>query len=175
VNRPTHVAPTRRVLEDSVIRPASPADYEATCALFDQLDALHREQLPWLLRAPLGQPRSRAHFDELLSSQRSVVLLAAATDIVGLTTVRLQSAPDLPAFIPQHWGVIDDIVVLPSWRRRGIGARLARAAENWARDRGTAWLELGVYDFNTEARAFYEALGYLPVSTKLRRPLAGTG
>lgn len=121
--------------------------------------------------APSGRPRSRANFDELLSSERSEVLLAAATDIVGLATVRLQGAPNLAVFIPQHWGVIDDIVVLPSWRRRGIGARLARAAENWARDRGAAWLELGVYDFNTEARAFYEALGYLPVSTKLRRSL----
>ena len=159
--------------EDCVIRPATPADYEATFALFDSLDALHREQLPWLFRAPAERPRSRDYFDKLVSSDRTSVLLAVASSIVGLATVRLQSAPDLAVFIPQHWGVIDDIVVLPSWRRRGIGARLARAAENWANERGAAWLELGVYDFNTEARAFYEALGYVPVSTKLRRPLPG--
>ena len=161
--------------KDSVIRPASPADYEATCALFDQLDVLHREELPWLFQAPASRPRSQAWFDELLSSERSTVLLAAAPAVVGLATVRLQSAPDFPVFISQHWGVIDDIVVLPSWRRRGIGARLARAAENWASERGAAWLELGVYDFNADARAFYEALGYLPVSTKLRKPLTGAG
>jgi GNAT superfamily N-acetyltransferase len=163
------------MIEDSVIRPASPADYEATCALFDELDALHREQLPRLFRASAGRPRSQAYFDELLSTQSSSVLLAAVPDIVGLATVRLQRAPDFAVFIPQQWGVIDDIVVLPSWRRRGIGARLARAAENWARERGAAWLELGVYHFNTEARAFYEALGYLPISTKLRRSLTGAG
>jgi len=161
--------------EDCVIRRASPADYEATCALFDELDALHREQLPWLFRAPAERPRSQDYFDELLSSDRTSILLAAASSIVGLATVRLQSAPDFAVFVPQRWGVIDDIMVLPSWRRRGIGARLARAAENWASDGGAAWLELGVYEFNTEARAFYEALGYVPVSTKLRRPLPGTG
>jgi GNAT superfamily N-acetyltransferase len=161
--------------EDCAIRVFSPADYEATCTLLDRLDVLHREQLPWLFRAPSEQPRSRVYFDELLSSERSELLLAVATEIVGLATVRLQSAPDLAVFIPQDWGVIDDIVVLPSWRRQGIGARLVRAAENWARDRGAAWVELGVYDFNTEARAFYEALGYLPVLTKLRRSFPPTG
>jgi ribosomal protein S18 acetylase RimI-like enzyme len=161
--------------EDCVIRTASPADYQATCAVFDQLDAQHREQLPWLFRVPTDRPRSQRYFDELLSSHDSAVLLAAAGSIIGLATVRLQSAPDFAVFIPQHWAVIDDIVVLPSWRRRGIGSRLARVAENWANERGAAWLELGVYDFNTQARAFYEALGYLPVSTKLRRSLPGAG
>jgi len=34
------------------------------------------------------------------------------------------------------------------------------------------WLELGVYELNHEARAFYAVLGYLPVSTKLRKPLS---
>jgi ribosomal protein S18 acetylase RimI-like enzyme len=161
--------------EDCVIRAATPADYEATCALFDGLDALHREQLPWLFRAPVGRARSRDHFDELVSSQRSSILLAVARGIVGVVTVRLQRAPDRAVFIPQDWGVIDEIIVLASWRRRGIGAQLARAAEHWANERGAAWVELGVYDFNTEARSFYEALGYLPVSTKLRRPLPGPG
>jgi hypothetical protein len=34
---------------------------------------------------------------------------------------------------------------------------------------------LGVYEFNDDARAFYQALGYLPVLTKLRKPLNRVG
>jgi GNAT superfamily N-acetyltransferase len=160
---------------DCIIRAARSADYEATCVLFDHLDALHREQLPWLFRAPAERPRTQGHFDAILSSGDSSILLAVETQVVGLVSVRMQQAPDFPVFIPQRWGVIDDVVVLRPWRRRGIGARLARAAENWANERGGAWLELNVYAFNEDARAFYEALGYLPVSTKLRRPLRGAG
>jgi hypothetical protein len=34
---------------------------------------------------------------------------------------------------------------------------------------GAAWIEVNVYDVNAEARRFYESLGYLPLSTKLRK------
>lgn len=159
---------------DCIIRAARAADYEVTCELFDQLDAVHREQLPWLFRAPPEQPRTQSHFDALLASADASILLAVARQPVGLISVRMQRAPELPVFIPQRWSVIDDLFVLPSFRRRGIGAQLIGAAENWARERGGAWLELGVYTFNEDARAFYEALGYGPVSTKLRKPLPGS-
>jgi len=161
------------MMEEPVIRPATPADYEATYELFAQLDALHLARLPWLLQTPEAPARSEAYFNELLSSERSAVLLAVAPQVVGLATVRLRSAPELAVFIPQDSAVVDDVVVLPAWRRRGIGTLLLRAAETWAHARGAAWLELVVYDFNAEARAFYEARGYLAVSAKLRRPLTG--
>ena len=35
---------------------------------------------------------------------------------------------------------------------------------------GAPWVELNVYEVNAEARRFYEALGYLRLSTKLRKP-----
>jgi GNAT superfamily N-acetyltransferase len=169
------LVPQTHMTDEIAIRPASPADYEPTGALFDQLDALHREQLPWLFRAPSERPRSQDYFDTLSASDRGCVLVAEAGGLVGLACVRLQRAPELAVFIPQTWGVLDDLVVSATFRRRGVGARLLGAAESWVMERGAAWLELGVYNFNADARAFYEALGYSPVSTKLRRPLPGPG
>jgi hypothetical protein len=43
----------------------------------------------------------------------------------------------------------------------------------WTLEAGAAWVELNVYEFNQDARHFYEALGYLPLSTKLRRTPLG--
>ncbi|HEY3256251.1 MAG TPA: GNAT family N-acetyltransferase, partial [Polyangiaceae bacterium] len=73
-------------------------------------------------------------------------------------------------FIRQSWGVLDNIAVSQSWRRRGVGTALIHDAERWVRARGANWIELGVYEFNEDARSFYRALGYFPVSTKLRKP-----
>jgi diamine N-acetyltransferase len=157
------------VSHEFVVRVASSADYEPACVLLDQLDELHRLRLPWLFRTPETQPRSRSYFEQLLTADDSSVLVAEAGDIVGIAIVLLRAAPEFPVFIPQHWGVLDNVVVAPSHRRRGVGRLLALAAETWASARGAAWLELGVYEFNTEARRFYESLGYLPLSSKLRK------
>ena len=49
-----------------------------------------------------------------------------------------------------------------------IGKLLARSVEAWAIRTGAPWVEVNVYEVNAEARQFYEALGYLPLSMKLR-------
>jgi GNAT superfamily N-acetyltransferase len=158
---------------DATIRTARLDDYEQVCRLTDLLDVVHRDGAPWMFRAPDVPPRSDAYFAELLSRDDSAVFVADAGQIVGVAFGLLRAAPDLPIFHQQRWGVLDGLVVEPAWRRRGIGKLLTYAVEKWATDLGVPWVELNVYQFNVEARQFYEALGYLPYSTKLRKPSPG--
>lgn len=155
------------------VRPAVREDCTAIAALLAEVDELHRVRLPWLFRMPLSEPRPPEFLDPLLNADRSVVFVADAGPIVGVATVLLRSAPELPVFIAQTWGVLDNIAVSAAWRRRGVGRALTNAAESWARGLGAKWLELGVYEFNADARTFYEMLGYSPVLTKLRKPFVG--
>jgi ribosomal protein S18 acetylase RimI-like enzyme len=154
------------------IRTATSDDYAGLCAVHEQVDALHREHLPWLFRAPDSPPRSLQYFRELIEGVDSTVLVAEAGEIVGAAVVLMRAAPALPIFVPQRWAVIDGIVVAGAWRRRGIATMLADAAEAWARALGAAWVELNVYEFNTAASAFYRSRGYGPLSSKLRKPIA---
>ncbi|MEO8903275.1 MAG: GNAT family N-acetyltransferase [Polyangiaceae bacterium] len=153
------------------IREAVGADYERLCALFAEVDALHAERAPWLFRTPLSEPRSREFVAAQAHGADSTLLVADAGELVGVATVLMRSAPEFGVFVPQRWGVLDGIAVTQACRRRGVGTALTRAAEAWAHARSAQWLELVVYDFNADARGFYEALGYLPTSTKLRKPL----
>jgi GNAT superfamily N-acetyltransferase len=156
--------------EDIVVRCAASSDYDAVIALLTEVDALHRVELPWLFRASVEQPRPRDWFEKWLHDDRSGILVAAlAGNVVGVVTVLLRTAPDFPVFIPQRWGVVDNLVVAHSARRRGVGTRLMRAAEAWAAERRAPWIELGVYEFNQVARDFYATLGYAPTWTKLRK------
>lgn len=158
---------------EATIRPARPEDYDGVCRLMDALDAFHRERLPWMFETPSAKPRSEAYFADLLSREDSAVFVADAGQIVGAAVGLMRAAPDFPVFIQQRWGVLDALVVDPAWRRRGIGELLARSVEAWALRSGAPWVEVNVYEINIEARRFYEALGYLPLSAKLRK--AGPG
>lgn len=47
--------------------------------------------------------------------------------------------------------------------RRGLGTRLMRAAIDWARGAGLAWMDLGVFHGNEPAIALYRKLGFVEV------------
>lgn len=162
--------------EEFAVRTATLSDYEGVCALLAVADELHRVNAPWLFQEPLVEPRSRDFFAGLLGSEDWAVLVAeAAGELVGVAAAVMRNAPELAIFVTQRWAVLDNIAVSTAWRRRGVGAALVRGAERWAQTRGAKWLELGVYEFNENARSFYQAMGYSPVWTKLRRPFGGDG
>lgn len=86
-----------------------------------------------------------------MAAQNSSILVAEVEGCVGLATVHLRGAPATPIFIQQTHAVIDDPIVLPNWRRRGIASELYQACANWAIERNARWLEVNVYNFNSEA------------------------
>jgi len=55
--------------------------------------------------------------------------------------------------------VLWDIRVSPEWRGLGVGARLFRAAEDWARARGCRQLKVETQNVNVPACRFYERRG----------------
>ncbi|TCT05597.1 GNAT family acetyltransferase [Aquabacter spiritensis] len=60
-----------------------------------------------------------------------------------------------------HRGWIYYLAVRPDLLRRGLGRRLATAAEDWLAARGVPKLMLMVRPENAGVRGFYAALGYL--------------
>ena len=57
---------------------------------------------------------------------------------------------------------LDNIYVLPDYRRRGIAKMLFTDVENWAKEKGAVRLDLHVWNFNKGAVAMYRAMGMTP-------------
>jgi GNAT superfamily N-acetyltransferase len=58
---------------------------------------------------------------------------------------------------------LEDLFVLPEWRRRGLGRTLFAELTRIARERGCARMEWMVLDWNTPAIRFYQSLGAEPL------------
>jgi GNAT superfamily N-acetyltransferase len=92
--------------------------------------------------------------------------------VVGFVCVWARVPPEEVDDEPIEVAYVSDLVVLPPWRSRGIGAALLARAEAWARSHGTAVLGIGVKDANRGARRLYERQGFAAVHVEMAKRLS---
>jgi ribosomal protein S18 acetylase RimI-like enzyme len=93
----------------------------------------------------------------LLHSDRGCILVAEAVGrVIGMCTGQLvvSTAEGGPAV------VVEDMVVDPAHRRRGVGRSLMKAMAGWAEEQGATRLQLLADKNNPLALAFYERIGW---------------
>ncbi len=153
-------------------RTATLDDFDQLCALHAEVDALHRSAHPDLFQEIDGPSRSREEISQCLSDpDRTLIVAEHDGRVIGCVHVFIRRAQAHPVHRPREVGVIDNLVVAESERRRGHGAILIDAAHAWLLQRGVREAELSVYQFNEPALAFYQREGYQPLLTRLRRRL----
>jgi ribosomal protein S18 acetylase RimI-like enzyme len=157
---------------DIRIRQAIPQDYEALLPLFEDVDALHRQHHPERFQKPTGPARERDFFLTALAGEQVGFFVAEVSgELVGHVQVVVRETPPVPVLKPRHLAYIDEIVVKAAYRGRGVGRLLMAQAEAWAKTNGATAIELGVYEFNQEAQAFYRDLGYTTFHRRMGKAL----
>lgn len=132
------------------LRPAVPDDAATIHALITALAVYEREPdavaaTPETLRAQLAAPRPP--FECLLAEADGVACGFALF------------FPTYSSWVGKPGIWLEDLFVLPSHRRRGIGRLLLRRLAQLTQERGGGRLEWSVLDWNAPAIAFYRDLG----------------
>jgi GNAT superfamily N-acetyltransferase len=111
----------------------------------------------WLLAPPGSRPsrwdpeHAAGALARVSVSENSTVLVAREDEhVVGVCTVYLDI--ESVRFGRRTW--VEDLMVDPERRSRGIGRRLVEAARSWARDRGATHLELDSAEARADAHRF---------------------
>jgi len=155
-----------------LIRPACLEDYPAFGRLYIEINDLHAAAHPHLFALTRTPPHDEEDFHIMLSDSNQAVFIAEVDgEAAGFINVILRDAPPLEILAPRRFAVVDSIGVNDRFRRQGVGQVLMQCADQWAAEKGAANIELTVYEFNQSAIAFYEGLGYTPLSRKLSKPL----
>jgi ribosomal protein S18 acetylase RimI-like enzyme len=136
-----------------------------TMAVIAALSLAHVGEIPQAF-APLGWPGKdadlyRRYLAEQDSGVRDGLVASVGSQIAGYVTVGWRSdyLPFRDAGIPE----IQDLNVLPAFRRQHVGTALMDAAESAIRARGdTAGLGVGLYGEYGPAQLLYLRRGYLP-------------
>ncbi len=154
------------------VRKATTDDYNSLCELFNEIDALHRENLPHIFQKPNGTAREKDYYSGLIADE-NVALLAAEVgeDLVGFVHAIVRDTPTMPVFFPRRYAIVDCIVVQSGFQNHGTGRILMDKMQEWAIAEGATSVELHVYEFNKAAISFYERLGYQTFSRKMSKEL----
>ncbi len=134
---------------DFTIRPAEPRDWDDVCGLMQLIPANRHlpddewQQIRWRYRESAGVEVFVA-----ASRQQEQSLIIG---FIALSVVRT---------LVEGYGLINDMAVLPTYQRQGIGADLLDVAIRRAGQLNLGSLMVNTERANDQVRAFYAALGF---------------
>jgi ribosomal protein S18 acetylase RimI-like enzyme len=143
------------------IRRATPGDARTISAVWEIVCA---ERVYTAVNRPFSPQQEQDYFASL-SDREGIFLADVDGRAVGFQSLDLW-AKYTDSFA--HVGVMGTII-LPEWRRKGIGRRLAEHTLDFARANGYEKIVIYVRAGNSGARAFYRGLGFVPKGVLARQ------
>jgi ribosomal protein S18 acetylase RimI-like enzyme len=144
-------------LANVAIRKAAVADSEAVASLVGELGY------------PTSAGQMQRRLDAILHDDGYHTMVAYEDRrVVGFVGARV--GPHYEA--DGHYGQIMALAVAPTYRRRGVGRMLMRAAESALVDAGARVLVVTSGNHRADAHAFYESCGYSFTGRRYKKSLA---
>ena len=103
------------------------SDFDAVCALFSDLHALHSKNCPDIYKA-VEEAFLPEEFGEMLAVPGLSLVAEAGGMVVGFCVLAIREPPDAPKRFPRKVAFIEAICVNAAHRREGIGEGFYREA-----------------------------------------------
>jgi ribosomal protein S18 acetylase RimI-like enzyme len=146
---------------------ATAADAETIATLNESIHRLHCELAPDFFVSS-SRETVVAGIKEALVEEGETGLIAWEGDTpIGYCMLKIFKRE------PNAWTrgfrrlLVDQLSVEPASRRRGVGTRLMEAAYEFARENEINEITLEYWANNDEAREFYQAIGFVPLTEKV--------
>jgi GNAT superfamily N-acetyltransferase len=142
----------RSLLVEVVIREATADDYAVLRELFDDVDALHRDNLPQIFQKPTGPAWEQEYYRRLITDENVGLFVAEVNEkVLGFIHAVIRDTPPIPILVPRRYAIVEGIGVRSDFRGGGIGRMLMDRIHEWAIVKGAIAIELNVHEFNRGA------------------------
>ncbi len=149
------------------IRRAEKKDAGRVLELLVQIARLHHDGRPDIFR-DTGSKYTIGEVEAIIADDMTPVFVAESEGYVtGYVFCAIKQKFDDSILTDAKMMYIDDLCVDERFRNRGIGKALFRYAIDYSKAIGCYNLTLNVWEFNKDARRFYESMGLVPQRTIL--------
>ena len=143
------------------IRKATLDDSLLLSTLCMDVQKLHADAHPEVFKSPQSEDFAKDFFEKILVNDTSFVFIAEENEeALGYVFCNLVERPENAILFARRYLIIEQISVRPQAQGRGVGAKLMEQVEVTARELSILKIQLGSWNFNTDAHGFFERLGY---------------
>ena len=143
------------------IRQAIPEQAGEIAQLNDAVQKMHAEHHPTVFKFPVDTKAVEEFFRDRISADDTFILIAmVAGRAVGYVWFEIQVRSENVFKYGQRRVYIHQMSVEPQCRLQGVGRALMASVEDIAIRNGIGSVALDSWEFNKEAHAFFEQLGF---------------
>jgi len=147
---------------------ATKANLDDIVRLNEVVQRIHVEHEPGRFR-PFDAIATREHIQGAFNDPAATFLLAIEDGTpLGYAMVRRCECLENAYSCPQTFIELDQIVVAPDSRKRGVGSALVDEAFAMAKSLNISDVELSVWHFNEEAKRFFCKKGFKPCWQRMK-------
>ena len=147
-------------MDQLAVRYAKREELEDVNRIRRQVNELHVHGRPDIFRADGWTYIEDIVYTRFDEENSGVIVAVSEGEIVGFATVQYVVKPESPYNKERSYYHVEEFGVDKDHRRKGIAAAIMAFARDDARKRGFSRLELDMWEFNRDALAFYESIGF---------------
>ncbi len=142
------------------VRLAKENELERVNELRRQVNDLHVKGRPDIFKP--GFPKELSdHVYTIWSDPRQRIVVCERDGMIcGYAVLNHITRPETPFMTERDYLDIDEFCVDEAYRRTGVGTELMQFIRSYAEELGFSRIELNMWEFNADALAFYEEIGF---------------
>ena len=142
------------------IRFATEQDLERVNNLRRQVNELHVQGKPEIFKPGFPEELKNYVYEIFCDPQKKIVVCERDGILCGFAVLNHVVRPETPYMYVRDFLDIDEFCVDEAYRRQGVATALIAFIRAYAKQEGFARIELNMWEFNQDALAFYEAVGF---------------
>ena len=143
-----------------MVRYATREDLSRVNELRKQVNDLHVAGRPDIFKPGFNSVLQNFLYTIFESETMDVIVAEREGVICGFACVQYVDKPESPYSYARHFYDVDEFCVDEAFRRQGVATELIAFIKQEAKAKGFDRVELNMWEFNEDARAFYEAVGF---------------